>query len=383
MRIEVLLDLKTRLGESPVWDVEQQRLWWVDSLDGRLFACNAQGGAIKSWDVRQKIGSFALRQNGEGAVVALQNGVHLLDFASGELTLLHHPEADRPFNRLNDGKVDRQGRFLFGSMDMREEEPSGALYRLDPDLSLHVLKKDIIVSNAPCWSPSGETFYFADTWTGEICAWDYNTATGDLSGERVFCHVDRSEGGAADGATVDSEGYLWNALVYAGKLVRYTPEGKVDRIIEMPVKKVTSVMFGGENLDVLQNYYFHNDVATVLQNYFHYCSLEMSCVELARTFLFLADRGIAPHLDAPVIAPIQSRQVNALMMTSGMYQNAGEFAWRVGLPAKSGVGGGIVAIVPQEMAIAVWSPELDDAGNSLAGVAMLEKLTQRMGRSVF
>ncbi len=85
---------------------------------------------------------------------------------------------------------------------------------------------------------------------------------------------------------------------------------------------------------------FHNDVATVLQNYFHYCSLEMSCVELARTFLFLADRGIAPHLDAPVIAPIQSRQVNALMMTSGMYQNAGEFAWRVGLPAKSGVGAG-------------------------------------------
>lgn len=153
MRIEVLLDLKTRLGESPVWDVEQQRLWWVDSLDGRLFACNAQGGAIKSWDVRQKIGSFALRQNGEGAVVALQNGVHLLDFASGELTLLHHPEADRPFNRLNDGKVDRQGRFLFGSMDMREEEPSGALYRLDADLSLHVLKKDIIVSNAPAGAP--------------------------------------------------------------------------------------------------------------------------------------------------------------------------------------------------------------------------------------
>ena len=80
----------------------------------------------------------------------------------------------------------------------------------------------------------------------------------------------------------------------------------------------------------------------------------MSCVELARTFLFLADAA-CPHLDAPVIAPIQSRPVNALMMTSGMYQNAGEFAWRVGLPAKSGVGGGIVAIVPQEMAIAVWS----------------------------
>ncbi len=128
---------------------------------------------------------------------------------------------------------------------------------------------------------------------------------------------------------------------------------------------------------------FHNDVATVLQNYFHYCSLEMSCVELARTFLFSPTAALPRISTRRVIAPIQSRQVNALMMTSGMYQNAGEFAWRVGLPAKSGVGGGIVAIVPQEMAIAVWSPELDDAGNSLAGVAMLEKLTQRMGRSVF
>lgn len=122
---------------------------------------------------------------------------------------------------------------------------------------------------------------------------------------------------------------------------------------------------------------FDNDVATVLQNYFHYCALEMSCVELARTFLFLAHGG------QPVVTPLQARQVNALMATCGMYQNAGEFAWRVGLPAKSGVGGGIVAIVPHEMAIAVWSPELDAAGNSLAGIAALEALTQRLGRSVY
>jgi len=98
---------------------------------------------------------------------------------------------------------------------------------------------------------------------------------------------------------------------------------------------------------------FHNDVATVLQNYFHYCALKMSCVELAKTFLFLADEGRARHLTRSVISPLQSRQVNALMATSGMYQSAGEFAWRVGLPAKSGVGGGIVAIVPHEMAICV------------------------------
>ena len=128
---------------------------------------------------------------------------------------------------------------------------------------------------------------------------------------------------------------------------------------------------------------FHNDVTTVLQNYFHYCALRMSCVELARTFLFLADQGRAAHGGAPVLTPMQTRQVNALMATSGMYQNAGEFAWRVGLPAKSGVGGGIVAVVPHEMTIAVWSPELDEAGNSLAGIALLEALTQRLGRSVY
>ncbi|MCR4457309.1 MULTISPECIES: glutaminase B [Enterobacteriaceae] len=128
---------------------------------------------------------------------------------------------------------------------------------------------------------------------------------------------------------------------------------------------------------------FHNDVATVLQNYFHYCALKMSCVELAKTFLFLADEGRARHLTRSVISPLQSRQVNALMATSGMYQSAGEFAWRVGLPAKSGVGGGIVAIVPHEMAICVWSPELDEAGNSLAGIAMLEALSRQLGRSVY
>ncbi|HAP0011139.1 TPA: glutaminase B [Escherichia coli] len=131
---------------------------------------------------------------------------------------------------------------------------------------------------------------------------------------------------------------------------------------------------------------FHHDVTTVLQNYFHYCALKMSCVELARTFVFLANQGKAMkaiHIDEPVVTPMQARQINALMATSGMYQNAGEFAWRVGLPAKSGVGGGIVAIVPHEMAIAVWSPELDDAGNSLAGIAVLEQLTKQLGRSVY
>ena len=128
---------------------------------------------------------------------------------------------------------------------------------------------------------------------------------------------------------------------------------------------------------------FENDVITVLHTYFHYCALRMSCVELARTFAYLANKGQPLDSDEPLIDARQARQINALMVTSGMYDGAGEFAYRVGMPGKSGVGGGIIAIVPGEMCIAVWSPELDAAGNSLAGTAALEKLAQRIGRSIF
>lgn len=250
MRIEVLVDVKTILGEGPLWDVEEQRLYWIDSFGMNVFRATPDGREIRAWDVPQKIGSMALRKSG-GAVVSLARGFHFLDLRTGNVELIVDPEPGRTNNRLNDGKVDRRGRFIAGSMDTMEEGPNGALYRLDPDLSLHKLDDKIIVSNGPCWSPDSKTFYFADTWSGEIWQYDYNLATGSVANRRTFAKVDRSRGGAADGSTVDAEGCLWNALVYDGRLVRYRPDGSVDRIIEMPVKKVTSVMFGGPALDIL------------------------------------------------------------------------------------------------------------------------------------
>ena len=250
MRIEVLVDVKTILGEGPLWDVEEQRLYWIDSFGMNVFRATADGQEIRAWDVPQKIGSMALRKSG-GAVVSLARGFHFLDLRTGDVDLIVDPEPGRTNNRLNDGKVDRRGRFIAGSMDTMEEGPNGALYRLDPDLSLHKLDDKIIVSNGPCWSPDSKTFYFADTWSGEIWKYDYDLATGSVANRRTFAKVDRSRGGAADGSTVDAEGCLWNALVYDGRLVRYRPDGSVDRIIEMPVKKVTSVMFGGPALDIL------------------------------------------------------------------------------------------------------------------------------------
>ena len=127
---------------------------------------------------------------------------------------------------------------------------------------------------------------------------------------------------------------------------------------------------------------FHNEVQDVLKDYFQYCALTMSCEDLAKSFLYLAHEGKA--LDGnEVISPMLARRMNSLLATSGLYDGAGEFAYRVGMPGKSGVGGGIVAIIPKEMAICVWSPELDSDGNSLAGMMALELLANKIDRSIY
>lgn len=127
---------------------------------------------------------------------------------------------------------------------------------------------------------------------------------------------------------------------------------------------------------------FQGDVDTVLRTYFHYCALKMNCADLSKAMLYLANRGKS-IIGTELISQVQTRQLNALLATSGLYDGAGEFAYRVGMPGKSGVGGGIIAVIPGELSICVWSPELDGNGNSLAGTAMLEHLSQRLGRSIF
>jgi glutaminase len=127
---------------------------------------------------------------------------------------------------------------------------------------------------------------------------------------------------------------------------------------------------------------FNNDVDTVLKSYFHYCSMRMSCADLSKAMLYLANRG-KTLAGKQLITAVQTRQLNALLATSGLYDGAGEFAYRVGMPGKSGVGGGIIAVIPGDMSVCVWSPELDANGNSLAGTAALEALCQSLGRSIF
>lgn len=250
MLIDVLVDVKPTIGEGPVWDVQEQRLYWIDVVGSRVFRCTADGGELRAWDMPAEIGSLALRRGG-GAVVALATGFHFLDFRTGDTELIGNPVQDKPHTRLNDGKVDARGRFIVGSMDTREGGRDAELFRLDPDLSLHRLGEGFAISNGPCWSPDGSTFYFSDSFSGEIWAYDYDLETGAIANRRTFTKAGITPDMATDGATVDAEGFLWNAQVFAGKLCRYAPDGTVDRIIEMPVKKPTSVCFGGPDMDVL------------------------------------------------------------------------------------------------------------------------------------
>ncbi|MCB1380981.1 MAG: SMP-30/gluconolactonase/LRE family protein [Alphaproteobacteria bacterium] len=249
MRIEVVCDVPDALGEGPLWDVQEQRLYWIDSYGPAIHACDADGGNRRSWRVPKQIGSMALREKG-GAVLSLRDGFYDFDFATGRSALIHetHPGEIRP--RMNDGKVDRQGRFLAGSMDFQEQDGVGSLYRLDPDLSVEKLDSGIICSNGPCFSLDGRTFYFADTGRNVIYAYDYDIDTGRPMSRRVFASFDGLRG-LPDGATVDSEGYVWSAEVYSGRLIRFDPNGVVDRIVGLPVQSTTSLIFGGPNLDIV------------------------------------------------------------------------------------------------------------------------------------
>jgi L-arabinonolactonase len=238
------------VGEGPVWDVQTQRLYWIDILQKNVHCLDPDTGTTQSWSVPNIIGSMAIRRGG-GAIVALANGVHTLDFASGECRMLATSTDLNEQVQLADGKVDRRGRFIVGSSDRGMKEARGKLYALDPGATaLRPIDSDIFLANGPCWSPDDKVFYHADSIRKLIYAYDYDLATGTLANRRPFASTE-SLGGIPDGATVDAEGHVWSAICEGGKLVRFRPDGSIERRVEMPLKLPGSVMFGGADLDKL------------------------------------------------------------------------------------------------------------------------------------
>lgn len=250
--IECVVQANNHLGEGPIWDVREQALYWVDGTGARvgnpsIWRLDPRTGETRNWTLNRDVGAMALRENGN-AVLALDDGFYFFDFDTNELDLLHKIESEEPRTRLNDGKVDRRGRFIAGGMDDLEELGLCGLWRLDPDLTVHQIDAGFICSNGPCWSPDDSKFYFADTFQQQMWSYDYDLASGEITNKLPFASTEK-ETGFFDGSTVDAEGCVWNAMVIGGDLIRYRPDGSEDLRIGMPVKNITSVNFGGANLD--------------------------------------------------------------------------------------------------------------------------------------
>jgi sugar lactone lactonase YvrE len=252
--IERVGDSVDLLGEGIVWDALSQRLYWVDAYSFLIHELDLSTGRRRDFSTNgSKPGCLALRDAG-GAVVALEDGFYFYDFEAAGLTRIPGtPVIDDENLRYNDGKVDRQGRFLAGTVQIPPppvEEFRGWLCRLDADLSVSFIEDRVGACNGPCFSPDGRTLYVADSGHFAIFAYDYDTDTGALSNKRLFVDT-RPFKSKPDGATVDADGCMWTTYVDASKVVRYTPDGKLDRELDVPIRYPSNVSFGDSDLGTL------------------------------------------------------------------------------------------------------------------------------------
>ncbi len=236
------------LGESPVWDEHAQALYWVDIRRPALRRLTAVRAEIQTWPLPDLVGSIALVDDGR-LLLALGDEIQLFDPAQGAFERLARLPERIDGHRFNDGRCDRQGRFFVGTMHNVTRAPEGVLYRLQGRGGLQPVMHGLCIPNSLCWSPEGTTMYFADSLQHAIQAHDYDPASGRPGPGRPFA---RSEPpGFPDGATVDAEGFVWSAQFRSSCVVRHAPDGRLDRVIPLPVDKPTAVAFGGPTLERL------------------------------------------------------------------------------------------------------------------------------------
>jgi sugar lactone lactonase YvrE len=242
MEVEQLTDPVAYHGEGPVWSTRWGGLRWVDMLAGDVLSLRADG-TVDRRHVGEVAAAVRPRRAG-GAVIGVARGF-ALENTDGTLTQLGELWADDSI-RMNEGGCDPDGRFYCGSMAYDQTPGAASLYRLDPDLAVHVVLDRATVSNGMGWSPDGSRAYYNDTATHQISVFDYDAASG-LTGRRVFAEVD----GRPDGLSVDEQGGVWVALSDRGVVHAYAPDGTLVEVVTVPARKVTACTFGGDALDEL------------------------------------------------------------------------------------------------------------------------------------
>ena len=236
------------LGESPMWCPRERALYWVDIRAPALRRLDPATGAMAQWRLPDLCGAAVLADS--GVLLAMRTGVFAFDPVSSDLQPLVSPEPESLGNRLNDSKCDRRGRLWTGTMRDYGLATTGSLYCITPDLACARVMSDITVPNALSWSPDDRTMYFADTRDGRIRAFDFDADQGRLGAMRILMEDDVLPG-KPDGATVDADGCVWTARYRGGCVARITPQGRVDRIIDIPATQVTACAFGGDDLRTL------------------------------------------------------------------------------------------------------------------------------------
>lgn len=247
--IDFVLEQRDDLGESPLWDSRDQCLYWIDSRRRCVQRLHTLSGIYQSWSTPQDIGSIALCESGQ-ILVAMQSQLQFLDTMTGVLTPfvdIQHP-ADRM--RLNDGRTDKAGRLCLGSLVLGRHEQHGVLYQIDGEANVRELDKGFCVSNTTCFSPDGRWLYFADSLARQIWRYAYDTVSGQVGPRQAFIDTQAFNSGP-DGATVDSEGRLWVAMVLTGHVACFSAEGELLQSIKVPVPYPTCPCFGGADLDIL------------------------------------------------------------------------------------------------------------------------------------
>lgn len=248
---ELLVDGQHVLGEGVRWCERSGRVFWTDIEGRKLYACAPHGGELQQWDMPERLACFTLTFDDDVLLVGLASRLAFFNLRTSQMTPIMDVEADLPMTRLNDGRCDRQGRFVFGTLDERpSRDPIGGFYRLNLDLTLERLPlPGVAISNSICFSPDGATMYFCDSMQKFIYRWDgYSGGESSLVSE--FASLADCPG-AADGATIDADGYLWSAQWGAARVARYAPDGSVERLVHLPVSQPSCVAIGGTELDEL------------------------------------------------------------------------------------------------------------------------------------
>ncbi len=241
---------RDQLGECPRWHAETQTLWWVDILQHQIHHHHPASGAHGVIQLEEEIGCFIWRKTG-GLIVGLQSGLAFIDdLTNPVLRPIAAPEADKPWQRFNDGRCDPAGRFIAGTMNGRKDDSYGTFYQLDAALNLRQLVGKSWTCNGLAFSPDGKTLYWSDTPNLTIYRCDYDVTTGEVSNQQVFFVVPAGMG-RPDGATVDSEGNYWSAQYAGSRVLCISPQGELLRNIELPVTNPTMPCFGGPDLKTL------------------------------------------------------------------------------------------------------------------------------------